>query len=135
MVDVHTKAQRSYNMSRIRSRENQTTEKRLVELLKKWHVTGWRRRSNLLGKPDLVFPRARVALFVDGCFWHHCPRCKFEPASNQKYWASKFARNQNRDRQVNRALRSCGWQVLRIREHELANADRVQKRLRRLLSA
>jgi DNA mismatch endonuclease, patch repair protein len=133
MTDVHSRAQRSYNMSRIRFRGNQTTEMRLVALLKKWHITGWRRRSNLFGKPDLVFQETKVALFVDGCFWHHCPRCKFEPTSSRKYWTAKFARNQKRDKEVNRTLRSRGWQVLRIREHELRNTDRVLKRLRRLL--
>lgn len=133
MADVHTRAQRSYNMSRIKFRENQTTEVRLVALLKKWHITGWRRRSNLFGRPDLVFPETKVALFVDGCFWHHCPRCNFEPTSNRKYWTAKFARNQERDKEVNHTLRSRGWRVLRIREHELRNSDRVQKRLQRLL--
>lgn len=133
MADVHTRAQRSYNMSQIRSRKNQTTEVRLVAFLKKWHIAGWRRCSNLVGKPDFVFPEIKIALFVDGCFWHHCPRCNFEPTSNRKYWTAKFARNQRRDREVNRALRNRGWQVLRIREHELENADRLQKRLRRIL--
>jgi|SRR5579863_6358021 len=135
MADVHTRAQRSYNMSRIRFRENQTTEVRLVALLKELHITGWRRRSNLFGRPDLVFAKTKVAVFVDGCFWHHCPRCNFEPKSNRKYWTAKFARNQKRDKEVNRELRSRGWLVLRIREHELRNADRVQKRLQRLLGA
>ena len=134
MADVHTREQRSYNMSRIRFQGNRTTELTLIELLRQRHITGWRRRSALFGKPDLVFSEAKVAVFVDGCFWHHCSRCNFKPASNRKYWSAKFARNQMRDKEVNRTLRLRGWRVLRIWEHELKNANRVQKRFTRFLA-
>lgn len=133
MADVHTKAQRSYNMSRIRSRRNRTTETCLVGLFRKWHVTGWRRGVALYGRPDFVFPGSRVAVFVDGCFWHNCPKCKFEPTSNVKYWEGKFARNRMRDKTVVRVLRLDGWRVARIWEHELQDPVRVEKRLRRFL--
>jgi len=133
MADVHTKAQRSYNMSRIRSRGNLTTETRLVRLLRKWHVTGWRRGVALCGRPDFVFPQARVAVFVDGCFWHNCQQCKFKPSSNVTYWKEKFARNRIRDESVKRTLRGRGWRVVRIWEHELRNRVRIEKRLRGLV--
>jgi DNA mismatch endonuclease (patch repair protein) len=134
MADVHSKAQRSYNMSRVRSRGNRTTEIRLAELLRQWHVTGWRRGSTLFGRPDFVFPQPKVALFVDGCFWHNCPRCRFKPASNEKYWSAKFARNSLRDEMVNHVLKIRGWHVVRIWEHELQNPVRIKKRLQRLLA-
>lgn len=133
MTDVHTKAQRSYNMSRIRSLGNRTTETFLIGLFREWHVKGWRRGVALCGRPDFVFTRARVAVFVDGCFWHNCQRCKFKPSSNVKYWEEKFARNKMRDESVIRALRVRGWSVVRIWEHELRNALRIEKRLRSLM--
>src|SRR5208283_1004835 len=112
MTDVHTKAQRSYNMSRIRSRGNRTTETCLIRLFRKWHLTGWRRGIALCGRPDFVFSKARVVVFVDGCFWHNCQQCKFKPSSNVKYWQEKFARNRIRDENVNRILKVRGWRVM-----------------------
>jgi DNA mismatch endonuclease (patch repair protein) len=134
MADVHSKARRSYNMSRVRSTGNRTTELSLVELLRQWHITGWRRGSTLFGRPDFVFSSARLAVFVDGCFWHNCLRCGFKPASNVKYWTAKFARNGARDAIVNRTLKLRGWSVMRIWEHGLRNPARVKKRLQRLLA-
>jgi len=133
MADVHTPTQRSYNMSRIRSRGNKTTEKLFVELLKEWRITGWRRHYCLPGRPDFVFSKARVAIFVDGCFWHHCPRCGFAPSSNRRYWRAKFARNRKRDKEVTRTLKQRGWKVLRVWEHELNRPNRFEMRLRALL--
>jgi DNA mismatch endonuclease (patch repair protein) len=73
----------------------------------------------------------RVVIFVDGCFWHGCPRCYRRPASNTKYWDSKVSKNRQRDRKVRVTLRRCGWRVLRIWEHELArkNQSRLLRRL------
>jgi len=69
---------------------------------------------------DFVFREERVAVFVDGCFWHACPKHSNVPASNRAFWKRKLARNQFRDRQVNRMLRKIGWRVIRIWEHDLA---------------
>jgi DNA mismatch endonuclease (patch repair protein) len=76
---------------------------------------------------DLVFPLARVAVFVDGCFWHGCPLHFKPPRTNMAYWGPKIARNQARDAAVDAALREAGWQVVRIWEHEdpVAAATRV----------
>lgn len=125
MSDVFTKAQRSDIMSRIRSRGNKDTELALVKLFRQHGITGWRRNQKVFGKPDFIFRRNRLALFVDGCFWHGCPRCYRRPRSNQKYWAEKIARNKARDRCVNRGLRKLGWRVLRIWEHNLVKRDSV----------
>jgi len=72
-----------------------------------------------VGKPDFVFPDQRLAVFVDGCFWHGCPLHGTNPATNREFWSEKITRNRQRDREVNRALRALGWRILRIWEHEL----------------
>ena len=82
-------------------------------------------------RPDVVFPRQRLAIFVDGCFWHSCPQHGTSPRANTAYWIPKLERNFERDRLVNTALATAGWSVLRVWEHELnigANAalERVQ---------
>lgn len=75
--------------------------------------------ANMPGKPDFVFRRVRVAVFVDGCFWHGCSRCKRPPKSNVVFWENKVLVNQRRDRRVASALRRSGWKVIRVRECEL----------------
>jgi DNA mismatch endonuclease (patch repair protein) len=83
-------------------------------------------------RPDVTFPRARLAVFVDGCFWHACPTHGNQPRTNTDYWQPKLARNVARDRVVDAALASSGWRVLRAWEHETptAIADRVETALR-----
>jgi DNA mismatch endonuclease, patch repair protein len=71
-------------------------------------------------RPDISFPRQRIAVFVDGCFWHCCPVHGTEPRSNREYWLPKLARNRTRDELVNRALVESGWEVIRVWEHESA---------------
>jgi len=73
-------------------------------------------------RPDIVFGRSRVAVFIDGCFWHQCPEHGRMPASNRDYWVPKFERNQRRDREVDAALKAEGWTVMRFWEHEDAQA-------------
>ena len=119
MADRMTKAQRSYTMSRIRSSGNETTEKRFVALLKSAGIKGWRRHAKLAGRPDFIFPRARVAVFLDGCFWHGCPRCCRTPKTNPAYWTDKIRKNALRDREVSSSLRSAGWRVVRLWEHSI----------------
>jgi DNA mismatch endonuclease, patch repair protein len=86
-------------------------------------------------KVDFVFRQVRLAVFVDGCFWHSCPKHGTQPAGNRSFWKKKFARNIARDRLVNRTLRRAGWRVLRIWEHELAhkNEARLLRRIQRTL--
>lgn len=74
-------------------------------------------------RADLVFTRARVAVFIDGCFWHGCPVHGTTARANAEYWAAKLARNLERDEETNRALGEAGWLVLRAWEHELAEAS------------
>lgn len=131
MADVFDRAERSSIMARVRSHGNRSTEIRLIKLMRNSGIVGWRRRIPLFGKPDFVFRRERVVVFVDGCFWHGCPVCGETPASNRHYWPAKIARNRKRDRVVTRSLRARGWKVIRVWECELRNPDQVIARLRR----
>jgi DNA mismatch endonuclease, patch repair protein len=83
-------------------------------------LRGWRRHTKLAGaRPDFVFTRARVAVFVDGCFWHGCATCSKRPATNTEYWDAKIARNIERDAEQTAGLTEAGWDVVRIWGHEL----------------
>lgn len=117
MVDVLTPVQRKYCMSRIRGK-NTKPEIVLRKLL--WSA-GYRYRlkSRLPGKPDIVFPRHKLAVFVDGCFWHGCPKHAVMPKTNRTFWREKLSRNMQRDREVNVQIRKMGWRVVRIWEHEI----------------
>jgi len=125
MPDVFTKAKRSEVMSRIRGRGNIGTELALAKLLRAARITGWRRHVALLGRPDFTFPTERLVIFVDGCFWHCCPKHSNMPANNRPFWVKKLAGNKARDRLVTRILRQRGWRVLRIWEHELNRQNRL----------
>lgn len=135
MPDIWNKGKRSEVMSLIRSHGNKATELRLIEILRAHRITGWRRKRKLLGKPDFVFRRQGVCVFVDGCFWHGCPKHGTRPKQNRKFWDAKIVRNKKRDRQVTRGLHETGWQVLRIWGHELTakKEARLVARIRRKL--
>ena len=108
----------------------------MVALLRAYGITGWRRKQGVFGKPDFVFRRERVALFVDGCFWHGCPLHATQPRTRAAFWAAKFSRNQARDREVVRTLRKAGWTVVRVWECDLAKMKtwpRVARRISRLI--
>lgn len=144
MADVFSKAKRSEVMSRIRGRGNKDTEIVLANLFRRHGITGWRRhiqvRSAERGtrntavrlrvRPDFVFRKERVAVFVDGCFWHGCPKHCRMPAGNRAFWRKKLTANRERDRRVNRELRRAGWRVVRIWEHELRKPGRCLARVR-----
>lgn len=120
-------------MSRVRSSGNLTTERRLAALLRRAGVKGWRRHQRLPGRPDYVWPNLKLAVFVDGCFWHgHACGRNLAPRTNAKAWREKIERNRARDRRVAGALRRMGWSVLRIWECHLAKApDRCLARIRK----
>ena len=135
MADFLTRLQRSERMSRIRSRGNKNTELALLKIFRAQRITGWQRHQQMPGKPDFIFRHVRVAVFVDGCFWHGCPKHSRHAAKSGAYWRKKLATNQARDRLVTRALRRESWRVLRIWEHELErkNEARLLQKLRRVL--
>jgi len=136
LPDVFTKAKRSEVMSRIRGRGNKDTELALAKLLRVHRVTGWRRNQRVFGRPDFVFNELKVAVFVDGCFWHGCPKHATKPRNNAAFWRKKLAANKARDQLVVRTLRRAGWRVLRVWEHELTWKDqaRLLRRIQKILS-
>jgi len=135
MPDVFTKKKRSEVMSRIRGRGNKETEVALAKLMRRNRITGWRRNQPVFGKPDFIFRRVRLALFVDGCFWHACPKHSNLPVNNRPFWRRKLSTNKKRDHLVIHTLRKTGWTVLRIWEHELTrkNETLLLRRIKRAL--
>lgn len=131
MADTLTSERRSWNMSRIRGR-NTGPELRLRSLL---HRAGFRFRlhaKQLPGRPDVVLPRYRTAIFVHGCFWHRHPGCRnaTTPSTRREFWQEKFDSNVNRDARNRVALEAAGWTVLTVWECELkADAEGVVRRL------
>jgi DNA mismatch endonuclease (patch repair protein) len=98
-------------------------------------IAGWRRGQKLPGRPDFVFRSARLAVFVDGCFWHGCPKHASLPKARAEWWATKLGQNKIRDRLVTRTLRRMGWTVIRIWECDLKPKSwkRIAARIRRKL--
>ncbi|MCD6339857.1 MAG: very short patch repair endonuclease [Verrucomicrobia bacterium] len=133
MADTFSPAKRSQIMAAVRSSGNKSTELKFIALLREAGLTGWRRKARVFGNPDFVFRKARVAVFLDGCFWHGCPRHLRLPQTNRAYWERKIQRNMRRDRRITRELRGRGWRVLRFWEHELADRQAVTRRLRAAL--
>ena len=129
MADTFTKEKRSSIMAGIRSTRNSSTEMRLISIMKRFKITGWRRGINLPGKPDFVFRKARVVVFVDGDFWHGNPRCKRLPKSNVEYWQKKIEGNIARDKKHTKTLKRLGWGVIRIWESALGDEAAIAARI------
>jgi DNA mismatch endonuclease, patch repair protein len=126
---------RSRIMRSNKSHGNFSTELALMRLLRSYGISGWRRGISVLGRPDFVFRRNRIAIFVDGCYWHGC-KCRRPPKKNYAYWQEKFEANQARDKRTTRELRAQGWYVLRFWEHEIKKEpQRVLKRIANTLAA
>jgi len=120
MPDVLTEEQRSYCMSRICAK-NTVPELTLRKAISSHGIRGYRLHYRLPGKPDIVFPGQKVAVFVDGCFWHKCPICFKSLSTNKRYWVNKISSNVKRDKIINRSLRKDGWVVIRFWEHSIRN--------------
>lgn len=133
MADTFSTTKRSAIMAAVRSRGNRRTELRLIAVLRAHKIAGWRRHQLIFGRPDFIFSRGKVAVFVDGCFWHGCHVHGKKPKTNAAFWSRKIARNQARDRLVDRTLRRKGWRVLRIWQHELTRRNEPQLVARLLL--
>ena len=133
MTDFLTPEQRSVRMSAIKGRRNKTTELALASLFRKNGIKGWRRHHPIPGRPDFVFTKLRLAIFVDGCFWHACPVHYKLPTSNTTFWAIKARVNRSRDRRNNAQLKARGWRVLRIWEHALLKPKALLPRIRKAL--
>jgi DNA mismatch endonuclease (patch repair protein) len=119
-MDTVDKKTRSRIMSRVKSKNNRSTERRLRAALVKARISGWRMHPREIdGTPDFFFAETKFAVFVDGCFWHGCPKCYRRPQSRTEFWDEKLQRNRTRDNQVNTLLRQRGFAVLRFWEHEV----------------
>ncbi len=133
MVDIWPTWKRSQVMSRIRGKHNLSTEMKLITLFRTAGICGWRRHQRLVGWPDFIFPKQRVAVFADGDFWHG--RSSRRPVQNAIYWKNKIECNQRRDKRTTRKLRRLGWSVVRIWESDLKRCplqciQRVTRKLR-----
>lgn len=120
-------------MQAIRAKGNKSTELKMVKLFRENKITGWRRHLPLPGKPDFTFRKEKLALFVDGCFWHRCPKCYREPKTNAEFWKNKIENNVKRDRRVTSELKQAGWSVLRLWECQLKKPQRFLTRIQKKL--
>lgn len=125
MADVFDKEKRSDIMKHIRSKGNKSTEMKLIEVFHSLGIKGWRRNYLVIGHPDFVFPEHRVAVFVDGCFWHGHDCRNTRPADNADYWSAKRERNKKHDAEITTRFEERGWTVLRIWECELKTKNRM----------
>lgn len=119
MADFISKEKRSKVMRAIRSKGNETTEIAMIRLFRENKVVGWRRNFKLQGKPDFVFPKSGLAVFVDGCFWHGHTCLKPRDSLKKGFWKEKIERNKKRDLLVSKALRAENWKVVRVWECEI----------------
>lgn len=124
MPDVYNKEKRSYIMKRVRSKGNKSTELKLIEIFKSLGIKGWRRNYSVIGHPDFVFMDKKIAVFVDGCFWHGHDCRNTRPSDNAEYWAKKRQRNIDHDQIITELFEKRHWTVIRIWECELKNKNR-----------
>ena len=134
MTDVFSKNQRSEIMRKVKSGKNKSTELKLIKYFRANKIIGWRRNYTLVGKPDFVFLKQRVAIFTDGCYWHGHDCRNLKPGDNKAYWEAKIKRNKERDKTVNHALEEKKWKVIRIWECELTDEGRVGEYLEGLFN-
>lgn len=133
MADVYDKSKRSEIMKKVRSNRNKSTELKLIEIFKENNIHGWRRNYKVKGHPDFVFLDKRIAIFVDGCFWHGHDCRNTRPKDNEDYWTKKRERNIRHDKEITEYFKSRGWMVIRIWECELKKQNTIDFILRMLL--
>lgn len=124
MADVSSPDVRSVVMKQVKSKQNKSTELRLIEYFREQNIVGWKRNYNVKGHPDFVFLEKKVAVFVDGCFWHGHNCRNITPSSNVEYWKKKQSRNKQHDEEITTLFQSRGWKVVRIWECELQKKNR-----------
>jgi DNA mismatch endonuclease (patch repair protein) len=113
-------------MSAIRGKNTRSTERALRSALMRAGIKGWQLHADeMVGKPDVYFPKQKLAIFVDGCFWHGCARCGHIPRTRSSFWAAKILRNKQRDRAAVRILKANGTHVIRVWEHSLRSAREI----------
>jgi DNA mismatch endonuclease (patch repair protein) len=111
---------RSKAMAAVRGKGNRTTEQRLRFAMVSVGIQGWKvQPKGIIGKPDFVFEKEKLAIFVDGCYWHGCPKCGHIPKTRSEFWKAKIGRTKQRDLEKTNILENEGYRVLRFWEHEL----------------
>lgn len=125
MSDVFSHKERSDIMSKVRSKNNKSTEIKLMQIFEENNIKGWRRNYPVKGHPDFVFLDKKIAIFVDGCFWHGHDCRNTRPSDNAAYWNKKRERNMKHDKEVNALFERRGWNVIRIWECELKKRNRA----------
>ncbi len=131
MADTFTKKERSEIMRKVKSSRNKSTELKIIHYFIENKIIVWRRNFKLFGKPDFVFPKQRVAIFLDGCFWHWHSCRNTKPKDNEGYWKNKIARNIQRDKLVTEKLIAKQWNVIRFWECELKNSNLIVEYLKK----
>lgn len=135
-MDTFSKKERSQIMAKVKSKGNRSTELKAIQIFNELNIIGWRRNYPVKGKPDFVFLKYKIAVFIDGCFWHGCKdHCRM-PNSNQDYWQKKIKKNKIRDIIVNTRFSNRKWIVIRIWEHDLKKPFNPEpfKELKKLIS-
>lgn len=137
MADIFDSKERSEIMKRVRSKGNKSTELRLIEIFHKSKIVGWRRGYPVKGHPDFVFIDKRIAIFVDGCFWHGHDCRNTQPSEHKEYWEKKQEHNKMHDKEVTELFKARGWIVLRIWECELKKdkKENTVKKIQQLLES
>ena len=130
MSDIFTPDKRSSIMSKVHSKENKSTELKLIRYFKENGIHGWKRGYKVKGHPDFVFLDKKIAIFVDGCFWHGHDCRNTRPSDNAEYWQKKRERNMAHDKEITALFENRGWTVIRIWECELKkkNYDELIKK-------
>ena len=133
MSDVFDREKRSQVMRAVKSKNTKTTELTMINLFREHHINGWRRTYPVKGHPDFVFLKKKVAVFVDGCFWHGHDGRNTRPANKADYWRKKREHNIQHDMEITAAFEKRGWTVLRIWECELKKKNQ-EKTLERIMN-
>lgn len=122
MTDVLNPKQRSYNMSKIR-RSHTKPELIIKDYLEK---IGFEHQKDYYGKPDFINFKNKTVIFIDGCFWHMCPKCFKMPKSNRLFWKNKLLKNTLRDKEITLNYQYSDWKVIRIWEHTIKSSKYLQ---------
>ncbi len=124
---------RSKTMSAIKGKNNKSTELKLSMAFVRAGISGWNRNyKELPGKPDFYFSNKKLAIFVDGCYWHGCPVCGHIPKTRSEFWKAKIERNKERDEKYNKELAKLGIKVIRFWEHELKDKIDLEKSINKI---
>jgi DNA mismatch endonuclease (patch repair protein) len=129
---LNVSAMRSRSMAAVKGKNNSSTERILRMALVRSRISGWVTHANLPGKPDIYFPKQKLAVFLDGCFWHGCSKCGHVPKTNTLFWATKIKRNRQRDRKNSRLLKGQGVFVIRAWEHSLRKPQHLALLIHRI---